>query len=316
MDLYQKEQYDKITLGHMESEYIKIIDSLRMGHSAHVVKPNEGRTAEGYIKGFGAMIKSDIGNNNFPLFCLKKIYVKAMVEELLWFLQGSTNANDLSDKGVRIWDEWKNDKGEIGPMYGAQWVNWQGSDGQSYNQIEDVISSIKNRPHSRRHVVSAWNVAYLPDERKTPKDNVNEGRMALAPCHAMFQFCVMGDKLDILVFQRSCDLFLGVPFNISSYALLLHMVAHQCDLIPGIFNYVMGDYHIYLNHTDQIQQLMNHYEAYHFHRLYSSKTNIPAETGISVKFLRKPESIFDYKFEDIVFENYQSLAAIPAKVAV
>ncbi|HQR82229.1 MAG TPA: thymidylate synthase, partial [Thiotrichales bacterium] len=206
----------------------------------------------------------------------------------------------LKEHGVRIWDEWATPDGELGPLYGKQWTRWATPDGRELNQIAQVIEQIKARPNSRRLIVSAWNPADLPDESISPQANVEQGRMALAACHALFQFQVNDGKLSCQLYQRSADVFLGVPFNIASYALLTHMIAQQCDLEVGDFVWTGGDVHLYRNTIEQSQ-------------LQLTREPYPLPT---LKILRKPNSIFDYQFDDFVIENYQAHPHISAKVAV
>src|SRR3954469_11805162 len=233
------------------------------------------RTGTGTISVFGYQMRFDL-SKGFPLVTTKKLHLKSIVYELLWFLQGDTNTKYLNDHGVRIWNEWADENGDLGPVYGKQWRSWQSSDGKVIDQILDVIKQIKTNPDSRRIIVSAWNVAELSE-------------MALMPCHALFQFYVAppqaeGErgKLSCQLYQRSADIFLGVPFNIASYALLTHMVAQQCDLDVGDFVWTGGDCHIYRNHTEQVE-------------LQLSRDPYPYPT-LNIK--RKPDSIFDYQYED------------------
>ncbi|NNC43526.1 MAG: thymidylate synthase, partial [Acidimicrobiia bacterium] len=203
--------------------------------------PQSDRTGTGTISVFGRQTRYDLADG-FPLVTTKKIYTPALIHELLWFLAGDGNVRYLQDHGVRIWDEWADpETGDLGPVYGVQWRSWRTSDGTAIDQIANVIEQIRSHPHSRRHIVSAWNVADVPD-------------MALPPCHTMFQFYVDGERLSLQLYQRSADLFLGVPFNIASYALLLQMVAEQTGYVPGEFVHTMGDAHIYTNHLDQVQE--------------------------------------------------------------
>lgn len=244
------------------------------------------RTGTGTRSVFGAQMRFNL-SEGFPLVTTKKVHFKSIVAELLWFLSGSTNVKNLQDMGCKIWDEWADDIGRLGPIYGHQWRSWgaNGSD-PGYDQISQVIHSIKTNPDSRRHIVSAWNVEDL-------------GHMALAPCHTMFQFDVTDDKLSCQLYQRSADLFLGVPFNIASYALLTHMVALECGLEVGDFIWTGGDCHIYNNHVDQIQLQL---------------TRQPMTLPHLV--LPRADSIFDYKPEDFLLIGYQPYDAIKGKVAV
>jgi thymidylate synthase len=221
------------------------------------------------------------------LVTTKKVFLKGIIYELLWFLKGSSDNNWLKERGVTIWDEWAREDGDLGPVYGVQWRSWPGPDGKTYDQIAEAIHTIKMNPDSRRIIVSAWNVADIP-------------KMALAPCHALFQFYVVNGKLSCLLFQRSCDIFLGVPFNIASYALLTHMFAQQCDLDVGDFIWTGGDCHIYDNHHEQVQ-------------LQLSREPFPYPV---LKIKRRPASIDDYQYEDFELVGYQCHPAIKAPVAV
>ena len=244
------------------------------------------RTGTGTRSVFGWQMRFNLAEG-FPLVTTKKLHLRSIIHELLWFLQGSTNVQYLRDNGVTIWDEWANDQGELGPVYGHQWRYWPTRDGGSIDQISEVIDRIRRDPDSRRLIVSAWNVADLP-------------AMALAPCHAFFQFYVAGGALSCQMYQRSADIFLGVPFNIASYALLAHMVAQQCDLEVGDFVWTGGDCHLYSNHLEQA-------------RIQLSREPYPLPT---LKLLRKPASIFDYRFEDFEIVGYQSHPHIKAPVAI
>ena len=198
------------------------------------------RTGVGTRSVFGRQIRFDL-QDGFPLVTTKKVHLRSIIQELLWFLQGSTDNNWLKERNVSIWNEWALENGDLGPIYGKQWRSWQCPDGSTVDQISEVIEQIRNKPNSRRLIVSAWNPAELPDESIGPQDNVRQGRMALAPCHCLFQFYVADGKLSCQLYQRSADLFLGVPFNIASYALLTHMIAQQCDLGVGEFVHTFGD---------------------------------------------------------------------------
>lgn len=259
------------------------------------------RTGVGTRSVFGRQMRFDL-NAGFPLVTTKKVHLKSIIYELLWFLQGSTDNNWLKQRGVSIWNEWATESGDLGPIYGKQWRSWQGADGQVVDQITDLIQQIKTKPNSRRLIVSAWNPTELPDESLSPQANAEQGKMALAPCHCLFQFYVLDGKLSCQLYQRSADLFLGVPFNIASYALLTHMIAQQCDLGVGEFVHTFGDCHLYQNHlTDDIvlEQL--------------SRTPKPLPT---LNIRRKPASIFEYEFEDFEILNYVSDPAIKAPIAI
>ncbi len=255
----------------------------------HILKngvEKKDRTGTGTISIFAYQMRFDL-TQGFPLVTTKKLHLKSIVHELLWFLKGETNIQYLKDNGVSIWNEWANEDGELGPVYGKQWRRWQTENGETIDQIQQLIHDIKTNPDSRRLIVSAWNVGELK-------------KMALVPCHLLFQFYVANNKLSCQLYQRSADSFLGVPFNIASYALLTHMIAQQCDLDVGEFIWTGGDCHIYSNHLEQVN-------------LQLSRDPLPLPT---LKILRKPNSIFDYKFEDFEFDNYQFHPAIKAPVAV
>lgn len=244
------------------------------------------RTGTGTRSVFGYQMRFDL-QKGFPLVTTKKVHLKSIIYELLWFLKGETNIAYLKEQGVSIWNEWADDNGELGPVYGKQWRSWEGKDGVVIDQITDLINQIKNNPDSRRLIVSAWNVADLP-------------KMALMPCHNMFQFYVAGGKLSCQLYQRSADVFLGVPFNIASYALLTMMVAQVCDLEQGDFVHTFGDVHIYNNHMEQVN-------------LQLSRSFYPLPT---MRLNPNVKSIFDFRYEDFTLENYQCHPAIKAPVAV
>ena len=259
------------------------------------------RTGVGTRSVFGRQMRFDL-NEGFPLVTTKKVHLKSIIYELLWFLKGSTDNNWLTEKNVSIWNEWATETGDLGPIYGKQWRSWQGADGQVVDQISELIQQIKTKPNSRRLIVSAWNPTELPDESQSPQANAEQGKMALAPCHCLFQFYVLDGKLSCQLYQRSADLFLGVPFNIASYALLTHMIAQQCNLGVGEFVHTFGDCHLYQNHlTDDIvlKQL--------------SRTPKPLPQ-LNIK--RKPASIFDYEFEDFDVLNYECDPGIKAPIAI
>jgi len=236
----------------------------------------------------------------FPLVTTKKIHLKSIIYELIWFLKGDTNLSFLHQHNVNIWNEWADQNGELGPVYGHQWRSWPTPDGRHIDQIQQVIEQLKNTPNSRRIIVSAWNVADLPDESISPQQNVALGKMALAPCHAFFQFYVADGKLSCQLYQRSCDTFLGLPFNIASYALLTHMVAQQCDLEVGDFVWTGGDVHLYLNHQQQANLQLTR-------KPYALPT---------LRIKRRPESIFDYQYEDFEVIDYQAHEHIKAPISV
>ncbi|KTD00597.1 thymidylate synthase [Fluoribacter gormanii] len=244
------------------------------------------RTGTGTLSVFGYQMRFDL-RQGFPLVTTKKLHMRSIVHELLWFLKGDTNISYLNENGVTIWDEWADSNGELGPIYGKQWRNWPTPDGRTIDQLSDVIQQIKTNPDSRRLLVSAWNVGELD-------------QMALMPCHALFQFYVANKTLSCQLYQRSADVFLGVPFNIASYALLTHMVAEQCNLNVGDFIWTGGDCHLYLNHLEQA-------------RTQLSREPFPLPT-LNIK--RKPQSLFEYVYDDFEFVNYQSHPAIKAPIAV
>ena len=244
------------------------------------------RTGTGTLSVFGYQMRFDL-QGGFPLVTTKKLHLRSIIYELLWFLNGDTNIKYLRDNGVTIWDEWADTDGNLGPVYGYQWRSWPGRNGETIDQISKVIDQIKNKPDSRRHMVTAWNPAYVD-------------QMALPPCHALFQFYVAEGKLSCQLYQRSCDTFLGLPFNIASYALLTHMVAQQCDLQVGDFVWTGGDVHIYSNHLDQVNTQL-------------AREPYPLPT-LNIK--RKPSSIFDYQFEDFEILSYQAHPSIKAPIAV
>ncbi|MBD3612735.1 MAG: thymidylate synthase [Hydrogenovibrio crunogenus] len=257
------------------------------------------RTGTGTRSVFGYQMRFNL-EEGFPLVTTKKLHLKSIVYELLWFLNGDTNNQYLKEHGVRIWDEWATETGDLGPIYGRQWVAWEKPNGDTINQIEEVIQTLKKNPNSRRMLVSAWNPADLPDESMSPQENVKQGRMALATCHAFFQFYVANGKLSCQLYQRSADTFLGVPFNIASYALLTHMIAQQTDLEVGEFVWTGGDVHLYNNTLEQAE-------------LQMSRTPYALP---KLKIKRKPPSIFDYEFDDFEIEGYESHPHIKAVVSV
>ena len=244
------------------------------------------RTGTGTASVFGHQMRFNLADG-FPMVTTKKLHLKSIIYELLWFLKGSTNNNWLKERGVSIWNEWAAPDGDLGPIYGYQWRSWPAPNGQHIDQISEVVETIKKNPDSRRIIVSAWNVADIP-------------RMALAPCHAFFQFYVADGKLSCQLYQRSADIFLGVPFNIASYALLTHMMAQQCNLEVGDFVWTGGDCHLYSNHLEQVE-------------LQLSRNFFPLP---KLNILRKPDSIFDYEFEDFEIVGYESHPHIKAPVAI
>jgi thymidylate synthase len=257
------------------------------------------RTGTGTKSIFGAHLRFDL-SEGFPLVTTRKVFFKGVIYELLWFLAGDTNIKFLRDNNVHIWDAWADEKGDLGPVYGAQWRSWSTSDGRRIDQISSVIEQIRRNPNSRRHLVTAWNPAVLPDEAISPQDNVRAGRAALASCHALFQFYVADGRLSCLLYQRSTDCPVGQVFNIAQYALLTHLVAHQCDLEPGDFVWTGGDCHIYLNQVDGVRE-----------QLSREPRPLP-----KLVIKRKPASIFEYRFEDFEITGYDPHPAIKYPVAV
>ena len=277
----------------MEQQYLALLaDILDSGVS------RSDRTGTGTLSVFGRMYRHDF-SNGFPLLTTKRLHVKSIIHELLWFLRGDTNIRYLKDHGVSIWDEWATDSGELGPVYGAQWRAWRGADGSVFDQVRALIDGIRKRPDSRRHIISAWNVADLPDESKPPEVNAAEGRMALAPCHVMYQFYVAEGRLSCMLTQRSADCFLGVPFNAASVAFLTQMVAQQCDLLPGQIVHAFGDLHLYRN---QLQQ---------------ARLQLGREPRALPQLIlkRRPDSIFDYRYDDFEISGYDPHPPILAPIA-
>lgn len=257
------------------------------------------RTGTGTRSVFGRQLRYDL-SKGFPLLTTKKLHIRSILHELLWFLSGETNIKYLQDNGVSIWNEWATEEGELGPVYGAQWRNWPGADGKVYDQVEALINGLKNNPNSRRHIISGWNVALLPDETKKPWENAEAGLMALPPCHLLYQFYVADGKLSASLYIRSNDLFLGNPYNTASLAFLTHMLAQQCDLDVGEIVISIGDAHIYANHFEQVKEQV-------------SRTPGPLPQLV---IKRRPESIFDYKFDDFEIVNYEAQPHISAPIAV
>jgi thymidylate synthase len=246
----------------------------------------DDRTGVGTRSVFGRQLRFDL-SESFPLVTTKKVHLKSVIHELLWFLRGDTNVRYLQDNGVRIWNEWADENGDLGPVYGHQWRSWPTPDGGKVDQIEQLVDQIRNNPTSRRMIVSAWNVGQLSE-------------MALAPCHCLFQFYVADGRLSCQLYQRSADLFLGVPFNIASYALLTMMIAEVCDLKAHEFVHTFGDAHLYLNHFEQARE-----------QLSREPRSLP-----TMKILRRPDSVFEYRFEDFELSGYDPHPHIKAKVAV
>ena len=254
------------------------------------------RTGTGTKSVFGYQMRFDL-SEGFPMVTTKKLHLKSIIHELLWFLKGDTNIEYLKENGVRIWNEWADENGDLGPVYGHQWRNWNS---EGIDQIKEVVETLKNNPNSRRMLVSAWNPSVLPDTSVSFSKNVSNGKAALPPCHAFFQFYVADGKLSCQLYQRSADIFLGVPFNIASYALLTMMMAQVCGYEAGDFVHTFGDAHIYSNHMEQVE-------------LQLSRDPRPLPT---MKINPKVKDIFEFKFEDFILEDYDPHPGIKAKVAV
>lgn len=259
----------------------------------------EDRTGTGTLSVFGRQFRHDLADG-FPLLTTKKLHLRSIINELIWFLNGDTNVAWLQEHGVSIWNEWATDTGDLGPVYGKQWRAWPTKDGGEINQIEYVLDCLKHRPDSRRILFHAWNVEYLPDESLSPKENAQAGRMALPPCHLLYQFYVANGRLSAQLYIRSSDTFLGLPFNTASLAVLVMMLAQQTGLEPGEIIISTGDSHLYLNHMEQVQEQL-------------SREPRPLPT---LALLRKPESIYDYRFEDFELSRYDPHPHISAPVAV
>lgn len=259
----------------------------------------EDRTGTGTISLFGYQMRFDLADG-FPCVTTKKLHLRSIIHELLWFLRGDTNIAYLKDNGVSIWNEWADDTGNLGPVYGAQWRNWQTPDGRSIDQVSRLLEDLRSKPHSRRHIISAWNPAVLPDESRSPQDNARAGLQALPPCHMMFQFHVANGKLSCQMYQRSADVFLGVPFNIASYALLTMMIAQVVDLEPGDFIISLGDAHLYLNHLEQVSTQL-------------SRSTFPLP---SMQINPERKDLFGFVYEDFDLQNYQYHPAIKAPISV
>ncbi len=257
------------------------------------------RTGTGTISVFGRQFRHDL-SKGFPLLTTKKLHFKSIVNELIWFLGGDTNVKWLNENGVKIWNEWATEEGDLGPVYGKQWTAWPTKDGGTINQIDYVVNALKTNPNSRRILFHGWNVEYLPDEKVSPQENARQGKMALPPCHLLYQFYVVNNKLSAHLFIRSSDSFLGLPYNTASLACLTHMLAQQCDLDVGEIVISLSDVHIYSNHMEQV------------------KTQIAREPRQlpELKLLRKPASIYDYKFEDFEVVGYDPHPHISAPVSI
>lgn len=278
----------------MEHQYLALLQELlTQGH----LKPD--RTGTGTRSLFGRWLRHDL-REGFPLLTTKKIHLKSIVHELLWFLSGDTNIRYLVENGVTIWNEWA-EHHELGPVYGGQWRRWRGPNGEEIDQVQNLLEGLKTNPHSRRHIINAWNVAYLPkNDATSAQQNVREGRMALPPCHVMYQFYVAEGRLSCLLTMRSSDVFLGLPFNVASVALLTHLVAQQCALEPGEIVLSLGDVHLYANHVQQAELQLTR----------------PPRALPTLRLARQPDSLFDYRYDDVTLEGYDPHPAIAAPIAV
>jgi len=257
------------------------------------------RTGTGTVSVFGRQYRHDL-SKGFPLLTTKKLHFKSIVNELIWFLNGDTNIKWLNENGVKIWNEWATEEGDLGPVYGKQWTAWPTKDGGSINQIDYVVDAIKNNPNSRRIIFHGWNVEYLPDEKVSPQENAKNGKMALPPCHLLYQFYVPNGKLSSHLYIRSSDMFLGLPYNTASLACLTHMLAQQCDLDVGEIVITLSDAHIYSNHMEQVQT-----------QLAREPRALP-----TLQFKRKPASIYDYNFEDFELVGYDPHPHIAGAVSI
>ncbi|WP_422132658.1 thymidylate synthase [Endozoicomonas sp. ALD040] len=257
------------------------------------------RTGTGTYSVFGYQMRFDL-SKGFPLVTTKKCHLRSIIHELLWFLKGDTNIAYLKENGVRIWDEWATDEGDLGPVYGKQWRSWEGVNGETFDQIQWLLDEIKTNPDSRRLVISAWNPSVLPDVKFSPKDNAAMGKQALPPCHCLFQFYVLDGKLSCQLYQRSADIFLGVPFNIASYALLTMMIAQVCDLELGDFVHTFGDAHLYSNHLEQAEEQL-------------TRKPLPLPTMKLNPVIRE---LFEFTIDDFELVDYQAHPHIRAAVSV
>ncbi len=274
--------------------YLKLLQDIQQ----HGTRQSD-RTGIGTISLFGYQMRFRLGEG-FPAVTTKKLHLHSIIHELLWFLRGDTHIAYLHDHGVTIWDEWATAEGDLGPVYGAQWRSWPLPDGRRIDQMAQLLHNLKTRPHSRRHIVSAWNPALLPDESHSPRENAAAGLQALPPCHALFQFHVADGRLSCQLYQRSADAFLGVPFNIASYALLTMMIAQVTDLEPGDFIHTLGDAHIYLNHLEQVQ------------------TQLSRKPFALPRMELNPErrDLFAFRYEDFALKDYQCHPTIKAPIAI
>ena len=257
------------------------------------------RTGTGTLSVFGRQFRHNL-EDGFPLLTTKKLHFKSIINEMIWFLNGDTNTKWLKEHGVSIWDEWATEDGDLGPIYGKQWTAWPTQDGKTINQIDYVINTLKTNPNSRRILFHGWNVEYLPDESVSPQENARNGKMALPPCHLLYQFYVANNKLSAHLYIRSSDLLLGNPYNLAGVSFLTHMLAQQCDLGVGEVVVTMGDAHIYLNHVEQVKL-----------QLTREPRPLP-----KLVLKRKPGSIYDYKFEDFEIVGYNPHPHIPAPVSI
>lgn len=274
--------------------YLQLLQDILDGGSR-----KEDRTGTGTISLFGYQMRFDLGQG-FPCVTTKKLYLHSIIHELLWFLKGDTNLAYLHEHGVSIWDGWADENDNLGPVYGAQWRNWVTADGRHIDQIQLLLDDLRARPHSRRHIVSAWNPAVLPDETRSPQENARAGLQALPPCHTMFQFYVGDGKLSCQMYQRSADVFLGLPFNIASYALLTMMIAQVTGLEPGEFIITLGDAHIYMNHLEQVETQL-------------SRQPFPLPV---MRLNPARKDLFAFVYEDFELQRYQCHAGIRAPIAI
>ncbi len=270
-----------------------------MRHVAETGNEKSDRTGTGTVSVFGYQMRFNL-EDGFPLVTTKKCHLRSIIHELLWFLKGDTNIRYLSENGVRIWDDWATEEGELGPVYGKQWRSWQAPDGRVIDQISELVESLKSNPDSRRLIVSAWNPTVLPDSGVSPRENAAEGLQALPPCHCLFQFYVADGRLSCQLYQRSADIFLGVPFNIASYSLLTMMLAQVCNLKCGDFVHTFGDAHLYLNHLEQTQE-----------QLGREPRSLP-----QMKINPEIKSIFDFSYDDFELVGYDPHPHISAPISV
>jgi thymidylate synthase len=259
----------------------------------------DDRTGTGTISLFGYQMRFNLADG-FPCVTTKKLHLRSIIHELLWFLKGDTNIAYLNENGVSIWDEWADEDGNLGPVYGAQWRNWITPDGRHIDQLSQLLQDLRSRPDSRRHIITAWNPSVLPDETRSPQENARAGLQALPPCHMMFQFHIANGRLSCQMYQRSADVFLGVPFNIASYALLTMMIAQVLDLEPGDFIISLGDAHIYMNHLEQVRT-----------QLARDPYPLPA-----MRINPEKKDLFKFEYDDFDLQNYQCHAGIKAPISV